>query len=387
MSVLVKLPDGRRVVLDNRSNKRRMFGRFGSLGCACSDRPTFKGLGSASQSIIGGASTGASIGQTLIPIPGVGAAVGAVMGAVTGELKNLFGTNKDVRASAGDIAKCQQMLTQYLDTARQAGGPIGAKLGLDQLQQIHWCIMAVKGKIVGNLDPRYFDGEFIMMQDMGKQLAQGIFSNPVGATITLKPADYNVPGRKYPIQSAAWTLSNPGPIPVQKLTTQYFAPAVLQMCKNTSSKGAPGCPELHALPEFKQLMLDIMDYELSVYAPRTPQVQAPIASPIPAPSTAGTSLPSVSLAPTAANVPSQGSPSPDVSGLISQLLSQGASQQQTFQSALSSLSSQGQTITPEVQNAVAQQVSDASGKLPVWVFPAGIGAIVLLFLLKKKRKL
>jgi hypothetical protein len=47
---------------------------------------------------------------------------------------------------------------------------------------------------------------------------------------------------------------------------------------------------------------------------------------------------------------------PDQTALIQQLLAQGASQQQAFQAALSQLQSQGQPITPQVQQQVASEV-------------------------------
>lgn len=82
-------------------------------------------------------------------------------------------------------------------------------------------------------------------------------------------------------------------------------------------------------------------------------------------------------------------PGVDVRSLIDTLVSQGRTQQETFASALQSLSNRGITVTPQVQATVAEQVKEASsGMSSSWIVPLGLvgGAAALFFLLRRRRR-
>jgi hypothetical protein len=108
--------------------------------------------------------------------------------------------------------------------------------------------------------------------------------------------------------------------------------------------------------------------------------QTPGITPLPLPiqpPTSGT-VPGTTVIPTATQ------PQVDVSALVSTLMQQGANQQQAFAAAMQSLQAQGVTPTPQVQQAVANQVQSAGGgaslaNLPTWALigiPLALGTAI-----------
>lgn len=107
--------------------------------------------------------------------------------------------------------------------------------------------------------------------------------------------------------------------------------------------------------------------EIPAPAPVTPQVVFAPASPVtPAVLPATLEAPAITVS-VPASVPPDRTPQ-----LISQLLAQGASQDQVFQAALTSLAARGVRASPQVQTTVARDVTRAASGLS-----AGMGVFIL----------
>lgn len=119
--------------------------------------------------------------------------------------------------------------------------------------------------------------------------------------------------------------------------------------------------------------LGVVGMQMQPYQPNTSQVQ-------PTP-TAVSTLPVPALSPSTAT----GTITPDqVTALISQMQSQGATQTQQITAALQSLQSSGVAITPQVQSQVASQVATAPANTDYTpLILAGAGIFALMLFLKK----
>lgn len=101
-----------------------------------------------------------------------------------------------------------------------------------------------------------------------------------------------------------------------------------------------------------------------------------------------TTLPAVGTSPPiTVNVPAN-VPAADTSGLIQQLIAQGASQQQAFAAALQSLAAQGVQATPQVQQQVANDVANASQpqQASVLLLAGGVVLVIGLGIFMSRRK-
>lgn len=114
----------------------------------------------------------------------------------------------------------------------------------------------------------------------------------------------------------------------------------------------------------------------------------PAPTPTPTPSPTPVTLPATTTSPAiTVNVPAT-VPANDTSGMIQQLIAQGASQQQAFAAALQSLAAQGVQPTPQVQQQVAADVASASSPQQAGVYwlAGGAAALILIGVIASRRK-
>ena len=114
----------------------------------------------------------------------------------------------------------------------------------------------------------------------------------------------------------------------------------------------------------------------------------PTAAPTPTPTPASTTLPATSSTPAiTVNVPASVPPD-QTSGLIQQLIAQGASAQQAFTAAMQSLAAQGVQPTPQVQQQVANDVAAAGSpqQASTLYLAAGAAALILFGILMSRRR-
>lgn len=353
--------------------------------------PRIDGLGFAAGGAVQGASFGSKAGTI---IPGVGNVIGAIAGAIIG---GLLGKKKPVRPSGAQVAQCQDLLKQYEEFIATNPAPVGRALGYAQLKDLYWCIQAIyAGHYLGTKDPRWFDGGFILNEDIARQTVKAVFNTPVGAQLTIKPTDWKDPKGRI-IRSSGLTFTNPPFISLQDLNDKYFMPVVVKVCQDTAGKGAPGCPDYYNLPVMKHLMLDLLDYAASV---ELPQVVLPTEPPPGAPSTvklpdpAATPVPAA-VAPSIPNPPAL-PPQPtnkDVQVAVQDIVknlqqnSSGLTPEQVAdianKTALQWLQSQGvKSSAPEVKEVVATTAQQAAaGQSSMWL--VGIAAAAGLFALAR----
>lgn len=322
--------------------------------------PSLAGLGlsTTTSSAASGASTGASVGTAILP--GIGTAIGAVVGAVAGAL---FRSKKDPNAAEKEALKGN--LDKYMQVQGQIPGRAMDLLGIKQL-----------------IDGAGYRGMWPNVKKWSGDAITGAIDGCKGCTpptIRQFVADQVKGGDIDP-----FSLANKFTDIVNKTWgSKWFV----------ASAGATQ----------RQLMVDLMDFFIAqnkpdaplFYAPdwtvaaNTPPPAAAIPAPTPAPTPIPTPTPTPSVTPTPTPIQTPGVPLPsipqiqpslDVSALVQQLMAKGATDQQAYLAALQQLQSQGVAATPQVQQAVASQVSAAGtgAGLPDWAKTAGIVAGVAL---------
>lgn len=359
---------------------------YGYLGCACeSNKVNLSGLGAfgisqAGASTASNIAKGASVGQKVIPIPGVGAAIGATVVAVAAAFRHIFG-NHDVRTSGADKANCRNMLNQYLQLAAQAGGVIGNQVPLSQLDQMHFCLATLYGDPIYNVDPRYFSVDITQADALAKQLANAAKSQAPGSSFTTSAVTgKSTDGRASGVFTyGPQTVTLPNPPSVQGLA-QILRQLMNDNCAHRN-KNPNNCPAYWNNPGFTQLAVDLIANALGAATlatgPTTPLAPtSPIAVSTPAVGTAISPQPATGATPAGV----------DLNAMVSQLLAQGASQQQAYSAALQNLQAAGVPATPAVQQQVASavQAGGVTG-LPKWAL-YGAAAVALVFALARPHR-
>lgn len=382
------------------------------------------GLGATEQAqgAASGAAAGAKAGSI---IPVVGTVIGAVVGAVVGWLSS---KPKPVRATAEQVAQCRAMLSEYMQFASQTpNAPI--PLDKDKLRQLNWCMDAIYGgHYVGVKDPRWFDpdveGVFI---PAARAVVKVIYATPVGQPVNIEAISFKDPkGRS--IAFKGYTFVNPLFTDLKSFAAQVFQPMMVQMCKETAGKGAPGCDAYYGgqVPEFTRWLYDLLAWAAREELPNISEADLRAASQVAQSTgtaakdvvsaveqiinrpvvrgetsallTGQTDQPGVTAPTPVVNVPPSTAPplpgvttqaAADVTALISQLVAQNAATNQATQAALNALANQGTPITPAVITSVqkevaAQQVTQAGGLNTALL--TGGGLLAAFFLLGRPAK-
>lgn len=169
-------------------------------------------------------------------------------------------------------------------------------------------------------------------------------------------------------------------------------------------------------PVQRQILIDMIDALLAQANPSAPLYygqaapDAPAAAPAataPAPSTAVTPAPPPAVLPApstpappltsgapSSTVPAPTTPQPippvvadNTRQMIDALLQQGATQSQAFAAAMQSLAASGVPPTPQIQQAVAEEVKAKSTELPwPWIIGGGTAGLLVITLLLTRRR-
>lgn len=209
------------------------------------------GLGTSEQAqgAAQGAAAGAKAGSI---IPVVGTVIGAVIGAIAGWALT---KKKPVRPTAEQKQACQAEVSEYMQYASEMGA---APLPLDEaaLKHLNWCYMALYGADIKNLDPRYFDGNFVDLMNIAKDIVRKIYATKVGDTVQIVGTTNKIRGQTF--KSAGLTFVNPTFTNLRDFTQRTFGPMAIEYCTQTAGKGSGGCGNLYQRPEFQRLLYDMI---------------------------------------------------------------------------------------------------------------------------------
>lgn len=376
------------------------------------------------------AATGAKVGSI---IPGVGTVIGAVVGAVVGWLG---AKPKPVRPTAQQVAECKTLLSEYMGYARQMPNePL--PMDMKMLKEINWCENAVYGGLMGLRDPRYFGiGIDTVLAPTAIALVKAVYNTPIGGTVNLGALSFKDPkGRT--VKFSGYSFTNPQFISIKDLSDKYWLPALISMCKETAGKGAGGCEPYHVKEETKRWAYDFLAWAAREALPNISEADLKAASAVaatvpntaastvvqaveqiigrtvqsgetaalltpattpPTPPPATTTPPPVKIptTPPASTLPTVSTPpSPstgtngDIATLISQMIAQGASQTDAFNSAVTALQQQGQPVTAVEKQAIATEVQAASVpwfRQPMVITGGVVAAFALFFLIRPVRR-
>lgn len=385
--------------------------RLGGLGA----------LGLNYQGAASGASAGASVGSA---VPVIGTAVGAVVGAIAGAL---FSKKKDPNA-----AEKQALAGQLDDYMKVQGSVPGRAFSLTTLKQLidgagirgmwpnvkKWSGDAIQGAIEGckgctpptirqfvkdqvsggDIDPISLAGKFTDI--VNKTWGSKWFVATAGSTqrqLMIDLMDYFIALEKpdAPLFYApGWTVAanatapTPAPAPMPGLTPSGPKVPIGETKQvGTSSSGG--------LTVYSDTVGQLWTFQNGGWVPYTGAYIAQTAPGTPAvviPTPPAVTLPvqppTTNAPPPAVVTPTATQPQIDVQALIKSMMDQGASQQQAFTAALQSLQNQGVQPTPQVQQAVANQVQSAGmfGGVSPWLIGAGVGLTLLSFYFSRPHK-
>lgn len=366
------------------------------------------------------AAAGAKVGSI---VPGIGTVIGAVVGAVVGWLS---GKSKPVRASAEQVAQCKSLVGEYMGYAAQLPNkPI--PLEWEQLSQLNWCLEALYASDVNRRDPRWFDIEFHeAMRPLAIQIVKKIYETPIGATVTLDAISAkDIKGRTLTFQG--FSFVNKPFTDLKTFNDEYFFNVIVKICEDMTKNNGGRCPQYHGRPEWRRLAYDLLAWAARTTLPNISEEDLKAASAVAAtiPNTSASNvvsaveqimgrtvqsgetaaaLTTVTTPPTPAPAPPSTAPpvtlptissvtapaAGDVSTLVAQLLAQGQSQTDAFNSAVAALQSQGKVVTPADKTAIAAQVEQAASpwyKQPALLATAGLALFFLAVpMLKKSRR-
>ncbi len=417
--VLVPVSDARAVTKAVRFFQRRTAGSLSGLGDAAQ-----------TQSAVTYAATFAKAGSI---VPGVGTVIGAVFGAAVGFFT---GKKPPPRPSAQQMDECKAIVGEYMRAASEnSSTPI--PLDEAQLKQMNWCLQAFYGASdIRNKDPRFFDGNFVDLMAIAKDVVLKIYNTPIGQPVNVSETVNKIRGQTF--KSSGISFTNPPFTDLKSFARDVFTGVAIAHCKQTAGKGAGGCEQFYGRPEYQRLFYDILGYAARTLLPNiseadfreaskvaaqtgtsasavvqaveqiigknvqrneTAEILRPGSSTQPAPETAPAPVPITvappGTAPGATSAPPAGPNALTPSGLtptiaestraeLDALLAQGATQQQAYTSLMRSLTSQGILPTPALQTAVANEVKAASPNYLPYV--AGtVGLVGLVLILKKRR--
>lgn len=242
-------------------------------GCGCeSGGLGALGVTQSQASTVGYASKGATVGSAF---PVVGTAVGAAVGLAVAAAIHAFG-NHDVRVNPNDMNACAGTLKQYVDTANTAqGAPIGAQLGIDNLEKINWCIAALYGKPVNNVDYRFFPIGWQQTNQVAQQIATLAFKAPPGGTINIPAITGYTTDKKHSNTRPATTMKLPATLTLQGLAA-LITPYMIASCSD-GNKSAGNCPAFWNNPYAQRMLYDLMGYWVQKLHP---EVFAPPKAPV-----------------------------------------------------------------------------------------------------------
>lgn len=336
--------------------------RLGALGL---------NFGSGAGSVIKSGAAGASAGSI---IPGVGNVIGGAIGTAYGVVKALTTTTKDPENATFET---------YHNTYN--GLPYGAA-------RANYAASIGNPYIVwaGYMDLKGLKGPQPIYSRYGRMGEQKFFTDLINQTLQAQAQGINDPNAMWSQVIGPWIAGfGNWPDPNAQAMTdliQYSAvPQIMggQFRQNFKARGGdmPFSSIQAPTVAAPQQMVAAPSVPTASSVPFAPASSVPMAPPAQVYSTAPASLAPVAIAPTSGGAP-------DMTALLQQMMAQGASQQQAFAQAMSTLQAQGVPPTPQVQQAVAQQVQAVSSgdllKSPiVWVL--GGGALLAVVLSLKRR--
>jgi hypothetical protein len=352
-------------------------------------------------SVASGVAVGATVGSV---VPVVGTVIGGIVGGVVGAIKGIFG-NHDVRVSGADKSTCQALVNNYLSVASQNGGIIGHMMQLAQLEQVHFCLAALYGVPIYNVDPRFFGVDITQSEQLAQQLVAGALAKGPGGTFSTTAVTGAATDSKHSSYTyGAQSVTLPNPLSVASLGA-LLAGLMNDNCAHRN-KYPSNCPAYWHNAGFSQLCTDLIAFYLKGNAfaaasvpggnvsavPPVTAVTMPAAAPpvvsAPAPVTA-VPMPVVTVSPpTIATSTPAIKTSADMAALSAALQAQGASQSQAYQAILSQLAAQGSQITPAVQQAAQVAASapvTAGGGFDTKTVLIGGGIALLAFLFATAR--
>lgn len=366
--------------------------RLSGMGCACQPRSLgLGGMGDAAQvqSAASYAALGAKAGSI---VPGIGNVVGAVIGLVVGAF---LAKKKPVRASAEFIAQCGQAFNEYQSMiAQYPSQPLGTALGEGNLKILATCM---DNRYGGTKDPRFLDMNWQILRDSAIEAVKKTFDAPPGTEVVLTTAGHrDAKGKAFRVVETRWTNTDANSLQmIADKLWQFQSAGCLAYHKSNI------CDPILNHADYKHLMLDLIQWAASTYLPQIEIPKEPTVPIAQQPPTA--TIQPVPTVPSTSPVPvTPVQPGIDIStlqpvvdtnvtaqtkALIDSLMAQGATQQQAFAQALSSLAQKGIAPSESVKNAVAQQVQSAGSDTKTWILYGGLGllGVGMLFLLTRRR--
>lgn len=345
-------------------------------------RANLSGLGASATASYAqqGASAGATVGSV---VPVLGTAVGAVVGAVLGAIGGAFIGSRRPESDLWDQYKKIAGTARgiELDPAFRAGAFVGLmRLGKNTFPP------RARGGYGPKDDARFLD-------DMAAQIAaavragkvtaadnaQSVFAKIVGPWISQWGTEPNADWRRWENQIVTDLIDAylyDQPIVATSYTQQRWAqPRLSDVVKSMQPAPAPSSPASTTPAPVAPAPAPIVS---------TPSVQLP-APVISAPATSSSAAPAASnLTPAAAD---------NTRALIDALLAQGQSSQSTFAAAMQSLAAQGVQPTPQIQQAVAEEVKTKSQPaIPIpWLIGGGaavlgLGAVAIALIRRRRSR-
>jgi outer membrane protein with glycine zipper len=340
------------------------------------------GLSPQAQGAAGGAATGAKIGSAIMP--GVGTAIGAVVGGIAGAIAGRGDPNKAEKKVLSDD------LDQYINL--YMGRVPGRAFGAQTMEKLidaagqrkmwpnvkKWSGDAIHGAIYGckGCTPPTVV-EWVRQQVAGGNLNPTTLVDPWGALVQR-------------------TWGSKWFVPSGNVQRQL----IIDLLDALIAQQVPNAPQFYAMPEAPPAPVASVPSAPppAVIAPVPPPVLPPMATlphflPMPAPAmpvppsaasamATTTSAPAqITTQPTSGGAATLATPdiTAQVQSAVANMLAQGASPPTAYQATVDSLASQGVAVTPDVQNAVAQQVTQASaGGGGLLLAGLAVGAFVLL---------
>jgi hypothetical protein len=351
---------------------------------ARSSRANLAGLGASASATYAkqGASVGASVGS-VVPVIGtvVGAAIGAVVGAIGGAFvgsrrpeSDLWDQYKKISGTARGIE---------LDPAFRAG----AFVGLMRFKKNTFPPRA-RGGYGPKDDARFLDdmaGQVAAAVRAGKigasDDAKSVFSKVVGPWIAQWGEEPNADWRRWENQIVTDQIDAylyDMPIVATSYTQQRHAqPRLSEVVKAMTPPAPPplSTPAPAAKPPIATLPV--------------PAVIAPPVALLPAPAAIAPPVSSIAPGAPPASSPSSLTPAAadNTRAVIDALLAQGASSQQAIAAAMQSLAAQGVQPTPQIQQAVAEEVQSKTQAIPwPWILGGGGLALTLAAVLLTRRR-
>jgi hypothetical protein len=333
------------------------------------------GISSQAKGAAQGASMGAKVGSV---VPVVGTAVGAVVGAIAGFLlakKNYINVGSDNKEEDEDVISIWPQYTSI------AGGIAGRDIGLELLERIFRGAVYSRSDFTKNNAKKCFhkgclkypgDPDWIHQTMVGSSRDKNTFQDVIPAAVAAGVTDPRQVVDQYYIPANA-SRGNGWAVPATAAGRQVLVDiADVYMAKRgaayfygqgatAQAAPAPAYQPVQAVaapqPTVNQPVQAVSAPPAAVAAVVTSQPVTTSSSggpsPLPAPQSTGAANMGV---PTVVPVPVSSAGQVDMQGLVQQLLAQGQSQQQAYNSAMASMQAAGVQPTPQVQQATAQAV-------------------------------